>query len=129
MNEPDQQELEARARRLLREHADALPEDIAARLAAARRTAVAEFAATGPSRWEAFYRFWFGSGLGLSALGATAMVAAAVGLFLLRQEQVPALPPGLVMADEAEITAAQEAELLSELEFLAWLEASDVDAG
>ena len=57
------------------------------------------------------------------------MVALAVGLFVLREDEIPALPPGLVMADEAEISAAQEAELLSELEFLAWLEAGDVDAG
>ena len=128
MTEPnDFEALEARLRERMRQEADSVPDDVAIRLAAARRRAVAEFEELPPAaRW---LRFWFASGRGLGALGATAAVALAVGLLLRGDDQVGTLPSGLVLADEAEIAAAQEVELLSELEFLAWLEADDVDAG
>ena len=111
---------EEKARDALRDQAERVPPEVATRLAAARRAAMDQYRQP---------RAGWGFGMGLSAAGAAAAVALAVGLLLVGEEEIPALPPGLVMADEAEISAAQEAELLSELEFLAWLEANDVDAG
>ncbi len=123
---PDESGFEQSARERLRRHAERVPDDVAARLAAARRRAVATLDDGDRARW---LDRWFSPAFGFSAAGAAAVVVLAVALFFFDNASVPAVPPGFISADEAELTAAHEAELLDELEFLAWLEAADVDAG
>lgn len=125
-NGPEESSFEQRARERLRRHAERVPEDVAARLAAARHRAVATLAEGDRAGW---LERWFSPAFGLGAAGAAAVVVLAAVLLFFDDAGVPAVPPGFIAADETELTAAQEAELLEELEFLAWLEVADVDAG
>ena len=86
-----------------------VPVDIADRLAAARRAAVAE--ADSASRIN-----WFPLG------GALAAALLIVALF------VPRADDRLPLLNEQELAAAQDVELLEELEFVAWLVAMEEDA-
>jgi hypothetical protein len=81
--------------------------EVVERLRAARREAVAaadESPATRGMGWQPW-----------AAIGAMASVAFAAAVLL----QSP--PSTLPMADETELAAAQEMELLEELEFVAWM--------
>ena len=99
-----------------------MPADVASRLTTARKAAVAEldrarkvWSPTRLFRWQLF--------AGFAACAAVAVVAVVVALRTPTDEQLPAL------AVDREAEAVENLELLEDLEFLAWLEAADRDAG
>ena len=95
--------------------AGALPESVSDRLAAARRAAIAE-AVRRPPR-VAMPSPW----LPVGAL-ATTVLAVAVSVTVTDTRMLP------VVDDARALAAAQEVELLEDLEFLAWLD-DDAHAG
>ena len=95
--------------------AGALPEGVSDRLAAARREAIAE-SARPPAR-VALPSPW----LPVGAL-ATTVLAVAVSVTVSDTRTLP------VVDDARALAAAQEVELLEDLEFLAWLD-DDAHAG
>ena len=109
---------EKRAREVLlaAEH-DVSPE-VNGRLAAMRRAAVQELETrSGQPRRTGW--FWVSA-------GTVAVVVLTLGLFLYPGNAPGPLFDGL---DEAQLAAAQDMELLEELEFLAWMEEEDRSAG
>ena len=93
---------------MLRDGERDLPPEVVQRLAAARRTAVA--AADRPSMgvWPRY--------VGAGALASVGLVVA-----LMLQPDVTPLPP----LDDAELAVAQDAELMEDLEFAAWMMAME----
>ncbi len=93
-----------RLARTLRDGEQDLPPDVIERLTAARRAAVD--AADEPVKlvWPRY-------------AGAGALATAAVVVVLMTQPEVTPLPP----LDAVELAAAQDAELLEDLEFAAWM--------
>ncbi|MCB1685489.1 MAG: hypothetical protein R3E82_16015 [Pseudomonadales bacterium] len=110
--------------RAARERAETVEPGVAERLGQMRRAAVAELDARGARRagWPRTAVFWSG--------GVAATVAAVALTFAL-------LLPGatepeaslLFVADADEFEAIADLEVLEELEFLAWLELEQLDAG
>jgi hypothetical protein len=121
-DDKDQQpdpEFESRLRDALASDARDIAPEIAERLAVMRTSAVAQFERT-PRRFQ----FSWVAASGVAAALATVTLAA--GLFLFsRAELVPEMPAAV----EPEFAAAQDLELLTELEFLAWLEEEASNAG
>ena len=114
-------DFESRVKRVLAEQGDDVPMEVAERLTAMRRAAVAEL----DERTQRRFRFGWAPAGALAAALATVVLAA--GLFLFAgNASVPAMP---ALTDEPEFAAAQDLELLDELEFLAWLEEESSDAG
>jgi hypothetical protein len=112
--QPDS-DFESRLQRALAPKAGGVTPDVAERLAAMRRNAVAQLD----------HRTGFGWGRA-AFVTAFATVVLAAGVFLMFDDaSVPAMPA----ADEPEFAAAQEMDVLVELEFLAWLEEEATDAG
>lgn len=118
-------EFESRVKqKLSAEEGDVSPE-VAERLAAMRRAAVAE---AGDDTRARFNFGWAPAGALAAAVATVALVA---GLFFFAgpfsgKGAVPVMPGS---ADEPEFAAAQDVELLTDLEFLAWLEEASSDAG
>ena len=110
--------LEKRAREVLRASVDDVPPEVAERLVAMRRAAVQELEERSSSQWQTPW-FW-------APAGATAIVVLTLGLFLYTGNT-----PGPMFndLDEAQLAAAQDMELLEELEFLAWMEEEVGNAG
>jgi len=114
-------ELELRMQRAIRSAQDEIAPEVAERLAAMRRNAVAEFETRGRRRLQ---RIWIPLS---AAAAAAASIAIVAGLLLFRSNgAVPAMP---AEPDAPEFTAAQELEVLADLEFLAWLDEEASDAG
>jgi hypothetical protein len=112
--QPDS-EFETRVQRALEPKTRGVSPDVAERLAAMRRTAVAQLDHRTGFRWG-----------GAAFATAFATVVLAAGVFLMFDgASVPVMPA----ADEPEFAAAQEMDVLVELEFLAWLEEEVTDAG
>jgi hypothetical protein len=112
MNADDRAEHFAASVRAVLE-ADALPADMAERLAAARRRAIAGAAGRTALR-RAPPRRWVPVG---------ALAATLLGVFVLRQgTEVPALP----LDDDVQLAAVENLELLENLEFAAWMVEVDV---
>ena len=107
MSDEEFSEFERKARQRLEASEHDIDPDRLQRLQAARRAAVAAVPAA-PERGLAG-RWWVPT-------GAMAAVALVLGLLLLPEPE--GLPPVL---DAAEMSAAQEMELLDELEFVAWM--------
>ncbi len=106
-NQPEEDFVE-RLTGTLRDGEHDLPPEVIERLGAARRAAVA--AADRPAKpvWPHF-------------VGAGALASAALVVVLMIQPEVAPLPP----LDAAELAAAQDAELLEDLEFAAWMMAME----
>jgi len=105
-----------KAQDALRESETDLPESVQQRLAAARREAVNTADSPQRSYWPAF-------------LGTGALASAAVVLVLLMPRSATNTWP---LLEDTEMAAAQDVELLEELEFVAWMlaeESADVTAG
>jgi len=114
-------ELELRMQRAIRSAQNEIAPEVAERLATMRRSAVAEFEARGRRRIQ---RSWIPLSAAAAAVASTALVA---GMFLFRGNgPVPAMP---AEPDAPEFSAAQELDVLADLEFLAWLEEEASDAG
>jgi hypothetical protein len=115
------EEVERRLQALAREQSETVSADVAERLAAMRRQAVAEL------EEEAFG--W--SGLlpilrRAVPVTATVFAIAVVAFVLLRPDaELGELP----LVSESEVAIVQDMELLEELEFLAWLEEESQGAG
>lgn len=107
----------------LRRRAEQVPPEVAERLAHMRRAAVTELDRS-ESRFRSWgtHRFWV---TGLA--GAAAALALTLALLLPRAEEPG--PEALLLADADELAAMSNLELLEELEFLAWLEQEQLDAG
>ena len=100
-----------RARDALRDTEKQVPDAVRQRLADARRTAV-NAADTGVSmRWAPL--------MGASALASAALLV----VLVLPQSASQSLP----LLEASEMAAAQELELLEELEFVAWMLAEEKD--
>lgn len=97
---------EERVRVAMREAEENVSPDVSHRLAAARRSAVAQADAQKP---------WMWAGVG-GALTAGLLVALLVA---------PQADESLPLFAESEMAAAQDVELLEELEFVAWLVAME----
>jgi len=110
---PSPSEWEAQATELLRHSEQQLPSETQLKLHLARRRAVAAAEQRGASR-----RTWYTVGAGGGALAAAALV-----LVMLSTPQALQLPN----LDEEELAAAQDVELLEELEFVAWMLAMEED--
>ena len=107
----DDQRWVEQATRHMRVRAAHLPGHIQSRLTTARHAAIAQGLSQPLSRrlqWPGF--------------AATALLAAYISYTLLSPTTVDQLP----MLDETEMAAAQETELLEELEFIAWMEAMEM---
>lgn len=104
----------------LRRQEEALPPEVSARLAAARRAAVARMAEQDEPRRVP----WLGMPGLLPAGGLLAAGVAAAILWPVAQSplQLPAL-------DDNEMAAATEMEMLDEIELIAWLLEQDADVG
>ena len=109
---------EKRAREVLRASVDDVLPEVAERLVAMRRAAVQELEERSSSQWQTPW-FW-------APAGATAMVVLTLGLFLYTGNTPVPMFDDL---DEAQLAAAQDIELLEELEFLAWMEEEVRNAG
>jgi len=112
----DNSELEVRIGMHLRAQVDELPDEVGRRLLLARRSAVCEMP-------EERFRQGFPDSLsGWPVVAPIAVSAAVVALFVnavfVGRESIPEFPA----LDVSEVSAAQEVELLQDLEFLAWLE-------
>ncbi|MCZ6711923.1 MAG: DUF3619 family protein [Gammaproteobacteria bacterium] len=110
-------DFEARLQHALESSTNDIDPEIVERLASMRRSAVAQIDQRQTSRlrgWVPVYA------------AAFATVVVAFGVFLFRGDGLVEMMPA---ADEPEIAAAQNVELLTELEFLAWLEETATDAG
>ena len=108
------QELEQQAQRAgarLRDSEHDVPPEVAQRLAQMRRQAVAAADGASSSAWDLWPRF----------VGVGAVLSAALLVAVLVRTPTDVLP----RLDEAELAAAQEAELLEELEFVAWMVAME----
>ncbi len=109
---------EKRAREVLRASVDDVLPEVAERLVAMRRAAVQELEERSSSQWQTPW-FW-------APAGATAIVVLTLGLFLYTGNTPVPMFDDL---DEAQLAAAQDMELLEELEFLAWMEEEVRNAG
>ncbi len=109
---------EKRAREVLRAAELDLGPEVNERLVAMRRAAVQEFETRSTSQLQAPW-FW-------ASAAATLVAVLALGLFL-----YPGNSEVWMFDDfnEAQLAAAQDMELLEELEFLAWMEEEAVNAG
>jgi hypothetical protein len=107
----------------LRQQTDQVPPEVADRLAAMRRRAVAEWTPEGPPR-----RLWPG-GATWAAAAATVLIAVALLARLNLGGVDQARPAPLLLADADELQAVAELDVLEELEFLAWLDEGPLDAG
>lgn len=111
---------EAELVRALRERGDQVPADVAERLVRMRRSAVAEL-----ERREALpgrRPLW-------PWLGGLAAAALALSVALLLSGPAAPEPDALLLADADELAAIAELDVLEDLEFLAWLEQEQLDAG
>jgi len=113
--------LEPEVAALLRAQAEQVDPEVAGRLGAMRRAAVAEM---DHRRTPARRRV---PAL-LAGLGAAAAALAVTVALLLPPAAGPG-PEALLLADADELAAVAELEVLEELEFLAWLEEEQLDAG
>lgn len=95
----------------LRQHAEQVPPEVADRLRAMRRAAVAELDVRSTRA---------GSGWLLPA--GVAAAGLALTLALLTGDPESPAPGAVLLADTDELAAVAELEVLEELEFLAWLE-------
>jgi|GEM_PF-2694452 len=100
----------------LTEQVDELPETVRLRLQQSRRRAAAISEKGIP---------WVVSVRRPALLASIAVVALAVFFGILTRPQVPQLP----VSSELEFAAAQDVDVLEQLEFLAWLEQEHPDAG
>ncbi len=109
---------EKRAREVLRAAELDLGPEVNERLVAMRRAAVQEFETRSGGQLQAPW-FW-------GSAAATLVTVLALGLFL-----YPGNSEVWMFDDfnEAQLAAAQDMELLEELEFLAWMEEEAVNAG
>ncbi|MEQ8857987.1 MAG: hypothetical protein RIC56_05020 [Pseudomonadales bacterium] len=109
--------------RAVRERAEQVEPAVAERLGQMRRAAVAELDARSARRagWRRTPVLWGG---GLAAAAAVALTLA----LLLPVTTEPDSDP-LLVADADELEAIADLEVLEELEFLAWLEQEQLDAG
>ena len=114
-------EFESRVQQALESGAGDVAPEVAERLAAMRGSAVAELDERAARRRG----FAWGPASAFSA--ALATVALATGLFLFSGNGSDAVMPEI--SDEPEFAAVRDLELLTELEFLAWLEEEESDAG
>lgn len=114
-------EFESRVQQALESAADDIAPEVAERLAAMRRSAVAELDE------HSGRRFGFGWRPAGAFAAAAAAVALAVGLFVFSGTGPVAVMPEV--SDEPEFAALQDLDVLTELEFLAWLEEEERDAG
>ena len=109
---------EKRAREVLRAAELELPLEVNERLVAMRRAAVQELETRSGRQLQAPW-YW-------ASAGATSAFVLALGLFLYSgNTPIPMLDD----FNEGQLAAAQDMELLEELEFLAWLEEEAVNAG
>lgn len=110
----------AQAGQRLREAERELPDGVVEQLQVARAQALeTALQSGGGDRWR------------MAGLGGAGAAAAALVVFVALNSAAPDLD-ALPLMDEAELAAAQEAELLEELEFLAWMvaqEQADATAG
>lgn len=116
MNEPNDQELQRRARTALDRHAAGLDAATQSRLTQARHRAVAASQAAPSTRW-----------LGWRLVGSTAALAGIALTVWLVGEPPPKLPDsGLMFGDLELIEVDADLELVAEPEFYDWLaEAAD----
>ncbi len=108
---------EKRARDLLRAAEQDVSPEVNQRLGEMRRAAVQELEDRSNRRQT--------SGIWLPA-GASAVVVLALGIFLYPGNEIVPMIDNL---DETQLAAAQDMELLGELEFIAWLEEEESNAG
>lgn len=115
-----EQERDDRLGAAVRRRLDDVPPDVADRLGAMRRAAVADLERR---RQPAVWRrpVWLaGTGAAAAALALAVMVAT---------RPSDPQPGGLLLADADELAVVAELEVLEELEFLAWLEQEALDDG
>ena len=115
--DPANEAFEKRAREVLLTTVDDVPPEVAERLVAMRRAAVQELEERSSSQWTPW--FW-------APAGAAAIVVLTLGLFLYTGNTPVPMFDDL---DDAQLAAAQDMDLLEELEFLAWLEEEARNAG
>ncbi len=108
---PDDEKWVEQTAEQMRAQASGLPAHIQSRLTTARHTAIS----------QGLHRP-FSERLKWPALAATTIFAAFMSYTLLGPTTVDQLP----LLDETEMAAAQETELLQELEFVAWMEALEM---
>jgi hypothetical protein len=101
----DSQQWVDHAGQLLRQHEQQVPDAVGAQLRLARQAAIAASQTQAQSTWA-----W-------PTLATTGVFAAAITWVVLLSSPDLTLPK----LDEAELAAAQEAELLEELDFVAWM--------
>ncbi len=124
MTQPEDTEFVAKAQELLRESETQVSAEQQAQLAAARQAAVATANAPGSPLADERKGGWLVSPWLWAPTGA--MAATVLTIALLLGSEVEPLP----ILEPAELTAAQELELLEDLEFVAWmLEQDEVGAG
>ena len=116
--DPANETFEKRAREVLLAIVDDVPPEVAERLVAMRRAAVQELEERSSSQWRTPW-FW-------APAGAAAIVVLTLGLFLYTGNTPVPMFDDL---DDAQLAAAQDMDLLEELEFLAWLEEEARNAG
>lgn len=125
MESPEDREFQQRVHNVLRDAELEIDPGVRERLSEARRQAVrvagksnvADNSAAADKEYTRWLRPW-GIGLGGSAVAAVLMVAVFVGS---GEQEMPPL-------DLDEFVVAQDAELLEDLEFVAWMLALETDA-
>ena len=109
---------EKRAREVLQAVGNEVPPEVNERLVAMRRAAIQEMESPTSGQWQTRW-LW-------APTAATAVVVLSLGVFLYSGN---APVPMFDDFDSAHLAAAQDMELLEELEFLAWLEEETRNAG
>lgn len=116
------EEMERRLQALAREGSGVVPADVAERLAAMRRQAVAELD-TPVSGWSSLVGWPAWAPVAVTATVLVMMIGAWVYL------NPTADPMILPLVADSEVAIVEDLELLEELEFLAWLEEESEGAG
>ncbi|MCZ6642580.1 MAG: hypothetical protein O7F71_13460 [Gammaproteobacteria bacterium] len=109
---------EKRAREVLQAVGNDVPPEVNERLVAMRRAAIQEMESATSGRWQTRW-FW-------APTAATAVAVLSLGVFLYSGN---APVPMFDDFETAHLEAAQDMELLEDLEFLAWLEEEARNAG
>ena len=117
--DPPNDDLENHLQQSLEDDARKIPAEIASRLAAIRHEAVREI----PEQRTSWFAHW--QLVTAGGVAAVVIVAVLMTIVLGGDEDLMRIP----ITPDAEIAAAQELEILEELEFLAWLEEEDSSAG